>query len=128
MLESCSMAAIVEKLSAIGGNGKWLEREWRIRVRLCWHDKARSAIRHMVYGERKPSVQEAKEIELAYVKHCAERIEAHRVENAKLFHSMRSAIAAMESSDPEFFGPQLEAMRASMFRPGDSAAENGSEG
>lgn len=121
------MRLIVEKLEAIGGDGKWLERDWRIRVRLNWHHKARSAVRHMLDGTRRIDAAEAKQIELAHVKYCAEQIEANRVENAKLFASMRSAIAAMEASDPEFYGPHIEALGADMLRRGNLVSKNRGE-
>lgn len=73
-LEKVSMTALVEKLTAIGGPGPLKQREWRIRVRLNWHHKAKSAVRHMLYGARQPTYQEAREIEAAHLKFCAERI------------------------------------------------------
>jgi hypothetical protein len=112
------MAALAEKLNAIGGNGKLLEREWRIRSRLNWHTKARSSIRHMLYGERQPSLDEAKQIEIAHLKYCAEQIEAHRAENAKLFDSLRRSLDAMQKTDPEFFVTQVQAVREIMHRLG----------
>lgn len=110
MLEKSSMNAIAEKLTDIGGFGPLKEREWRIRCRLNWHNKAKSAIRHMLYGERFPSIEEAKQIEAAHLKYCAERIKANAAENANLLSQMRSALAAMEASDAEFFEPHIKAV------------------
>lgn len=128
MMEKFSMTALVEKLNAIGGTGKWLEREWRIRTRLNWHTKARSAVRHMAYGERKPSLQEAREIEIAHLKFCAETTEANREANARLYSEMRGAIAAMEQSDPEFYRPHIEALGELLLRDRHMAGESGMEG
>ena len=126
-LEIPSMRALAVKLSELGGDGKLSEREWRIRNRLRWHTKARSTVRHMLYGERQPTVDEAKEIEAAHLKHCAEKIEANRDENTRLFNSMRQALAAMEASDPEFYKPHIEAMRDVLLRNSGVADKAGGE-
>lgn len=117
------MAALAEKLGALGGAGKLSEREWRIRVRLNWHNKPRSTIRHMLYGERRPDFNEARQIEAAHLKHCAEKIEANSNDNARLYQSMRSALAAMEATDPEFFRPTIEAVRDQLFSFGNMGRE-----
>ena len=106
-----TMAALAEKLRELGGVGKLDECVWRIRVRLNWHSKPASTVRHMLYRERRPTVEEAQEIEAAHIKWCAERIGANRAESQKLFVAMREAIAAMEASDPEFYAPHLDAVR-----------------
>ena len=124
-LEKFSMAALADKLGALGGTGKLSEREWRIRCRLNWHHKARSTVRHMLYGERRPDYDEAKQIEAAHLKHCAEKIEANKNENARLFQSMHQALAAMETTDPEFFRSQADAIRQLLFRPGDMGGSEG---
>ena len=126
-LEKFSMAALADKLGALGGTGKLSEREWRIRCRLNWHHKARSTIRHMLYGERRPYVNEARQIEAAHLKHCAEKIEANSNDNARLYQSMRTALAAMEATDPEFYREQAEALRQILFRPGDLGGGEGKE-
>lgn len=126
-LETITMIALAEKLNAIGGTGPLKVREWRIRARLNWHHKATSAVRHMLYGERLPSLEEAKQIEAAHLKYCAERIKANAAENAALFRELQSALAAMEKSDPEFFEPHIEAVRALLLRRRDQASEHGCE-
>lgn len=40
-LEKFAMAVLVEKLAALGGDGPFKAREWKIRSRLNWHTKAR---------------------------------------------------------------------------------------
>jgi len=127
MLEKVSMAAIAEKLSAIGGTGPLKEREWRIRCRLGWHDKAASAVRHLLYRERRPSLDEAREIEAAHLKFCAEKILENRAENETLLSSMRSALAAMESSDPDFYRAHIEALGAMLLQSRHQSRENGNE-
>lgn len=124
-LEKISTMALAEKLGAIGGTGPMKAREWRIRCRLGWHDKAASAIRHLLYGERRPTWQEAREIEAAHLKFCAERIRANEAENAALLSSMRAALAAMEASDAEFFEPHIEAMRTILLQRRAQALEPG---
>ena len=119
----CSMNVLGEKLTALGGVGSMKQREWRIRCRLGWHGKAASAIRHLLYGERRPTWQEAREIEAAHLKFCAERIRANEAENAALLSSMRAALAAMEASDPEFFEPHIEAMREILLQRRAQASE-----
>lgn len=112
VLENCSMTLIAEKLAEIGGVGPLKVREWRIRSRLDWHRKAQSAIRHLLYGERRPTFEEAREIEAAHLRFCAERLRQNAAENEALVSSMRSALDAMESADAEFFRPHIEATRA----------------
>ena len=119
------MAALAAKLSELGGGGKLAEREWRIRCRLNWHRKPKSAVRHLLYGERRPSLDEAKEIEAAHLRLCAEKIEANRDDNARLFAAMRTALATMEASDPEFYRPHIEAVRELLFRHGHRGGEGG---
>lgn len=127
-LEKFSMAALAEKLAAIGGGGKLAEREWRIRCRLNWHDKARSTVRHMLYGERRPDAEEAKQIEAAHLRYCAEKVKANAAENEAIFHSMRSALAAMEASDAEFFRPHVEAVRELLFQLGNGRDQSSDKG
>lgn len=88
---------------------------------------ARTAVRHLLYGERKPSAEEAKQIEAAHLKYCAEKIEANAHENAKLFASMRQALAAMEASDPEFYRPHIETVRELLFRGRNLGGDGGGE-
>lgn len=122
------MTAIAEKLTAIGGTGPLKAREWRIKSRLNWHDKAASTVRHMLYGERMPTLDEARQIEAAHLKYCAERIRQNATENAALIREMQSALAAMEASDPEFFQPHIDAVRAMLLQRRDQANQGGSEG
>ncbi len=125
MLEKSSMTAIAHKLADIGGSGPLKLREWRIRSRLNWHAKARSAVRHMLYGERSPTLEEAKQIEAAHLKYCAERIRANAAENETLFREMQSALAAMEQSDPEFFEPSIKAVGEMLLQWRRQAGEMG---
>ncbi|MFT3987209.1 hypothetical protein [Aestuariivirga sp.] len=121
------MAALVEKLSVIAGPGKLAEREWRIRCRLNWHTKPKSAVRHLLYGERQPSLEEAKQIEAAHIKHCAQKIEANRDENRRLYDAMREALSAMEATDPDFYRPHIEAVGEMLLRGRNAAGQAGTE-
>jgi len=125
MLGKYSMTAFVDKLVGLGGLGKLQEREWRIRSRLSWHTKAKSAVRHLMYGERKPSLEEAAQINAAHLRYCAETIEANRNENAKLFATMQSALAAMQASDPEFYAPHVQAVSEILLRARNMAGIEG---
>lgn len=117
MVEKVSMSqALAEMLDRIGGPGKFQERDWRISSRLNWHTKAKSAVRHLLHGERKPTLEEAKQIEAAHFKWCAEQVKANRDANEQLFKSMREALDAMERTDAEFFGPHIEEMRQLIFQ------------
>lgn len=122
-----NLAAVAEKLAALGGHGRLKEREWRIRVRLGWHRMPATTIRHMLYGERRPSVDEAREIEAAHVRYCAEKVRQNAAENEALFQQMRSALAAMQESDPDFYGPHIEAVRNILFPNGDMGSQNRSK-
>jgi len=124
-LEKSSMTALAEKLTALGGHGPLKSREWRIRCRLNWHDKAASAIRHLLYGERRPTLAEAKQIESAHLCYCAERIRENAAENETLLSSMRTALAAMEASDPEFFEPTIKAVGEMLLQRRSQASERG---
>lgn len=128
VMEIVPMTAVAERLAALGGEGRWKACEWRIRVRLNWHTKAKSAIRHLVRGEQVPTLEEVREIEAAHLKYCAEKVEANRDENTRLFASMHSAIAAMEKSDPEFYRPHIEAIRDTVLRLGNIPGGTGGEG
>lgn len=121
------MSAYVEKLDQIGGGSevkKFALKDWQIRARLKWHDKAKSAIRHILRGDRKLSGQEEREIEAAHLRFCADAIKAKHDETKDLFASMRRAIDAMERSDPEFYRPHIEAVRDQMLRLGYVADGN----
>lgn len=126
-LEKFAMTALVEKLAALGGDGPFKSREWKIRSRLNWHTKARSAVRHILAGARKVSLEEAQQIEAAHMKYCAEKVEANRDENRKLLDALARSLAAMEASDPDYFSEQVEAVREILFRRGNANAENGGE-
>lgn len=120
------MTALVEKLSSIAGGGKLSEREWRVRCRLKWHTKPKSSVRHLLYGERKPSIEEARQIEAAHFKLCAEKIQEHDEATKRLFENMRIALMAMEQSDPGFFGPHIQEARELLLRhrnPADQAGD-----
>lgn len=121
------MSAYATKLRELGGDGKLREREWRIRVRLNWHSKPASTVRHMLFCERRPTVEEAQEIEAAHLRWCAEKVEANRAESQKLFVAMREAIAAMEASDPEFYAPHLDAVRELLLQGWDGRSPGRSE-
>lgn len=126
-LEKISTMALAEKLGALGGSGPMKAREWRIRCRLGWHDKAASAIRHLMYGERRPTWEEAHEIEAAHLKFCAERIELNARENSALLRELRSALAAMEASDPDFFEPTIKAVGEMLLQRWAQALEHGGQ-
>ena len=122
------MSSLVRKLSEIGGDGPFKSVDWRIRVRLNWHHKAKSAVRHILEGVRKIDLDEAAEIEAAHLKWCAEKVEANRDENRKLFDAMRKSIEAMEQGDSEFYRPHIEAVRDLLLQHGNVSGQAGSEG
>jgi hypothetical protein len=126
-LEKLSMTAATAKLRALGGSGPLKAREWRIRVRLGWHNKAASAVRHLIYGERKPTVDELKQIDAAHLRYCAEKVTANARENEALFSSIRTALAAMEASDPDFFRPHIEAVGELLIQLGNRTDKSSDE-
>lgn len=107
----CSIPASADKLRELAGTGKLAVREWRIRERLNWQDKAKTAVRHMLQGEQFPKPEEASQIEAAY--------EAHS--RAALIASINEFAARAERVDAEFFGPTIEALRESLRRLGGEA-------
>jgi len=122
-----TMAAIAEKLGDLGGTGPLKAREWRIRCRFGRHDKAATAVRHLIYGERMPTIEEVKQIEAAHLKFCAEKVRQNALETDALFREMHAALAAMEESDPEFYRPHIEAVRELLFPHRDSPGEDSDE-
>jgi sigma54-dependent transcription regulator len=130
MLEKKSMTALVRKLVDIGGGqGVKLEAmDWNIRKAINWHTKAKSAVRHMLNGERKIDVDEARQIEVAHFEWCARKAAANAEETKQLFAAMRSALDAMEMADAEFFGPQIEAFGQMLLQHRHQSGETGVEG
>lgn len=117
----------IEKLDRIGGGEKvkFAAKDWAIRVRLKWHDKARSAIRHILNGEQKLSGQDERDIDLGFMKHCAAQIERHRDEDRQLLETIRSTAEYLENADPQFHGPTLEALREIAHRLGGPNDQGG---
>ena len=126
-LEKETMAALTAKLADIAGDGKLQAREWRVRCRLNWHNKAPSRIRHIIYGEVRPSLDEAREIEAAYAKWCANRLREIDGETKQLFDSIRQSVAAMEATDPEFFAPTIADVSAALLRCRMQRSDPGTE-
>jgi hypothetical protein len=122
-----AMNSIVLKLNRIAGQGKFEAREYRVKSVLNWRNKAKSTIRHLLKGEQIPTLEEAEQIELAYVKHCAEKVEQNHAENARLFDEMRSAISAMQARDPEFYAPFIEALSSELLARGRLAGSTRGE-
>ena len=112
------MTALADKLGAIAGAGKLEQRVWRVRIRCRWHHKARTAVRHLLYGERRASLEEARDIEAAFARYCAEKIEKNRAENADLLKSIVIFAEIAARVDAEFYQHHLEALRESLLRLG----------
>ena len=112
------VTALADKISALAGDGKLAEREWRVRVRCGWHRKAKTMVRHLLHFERRPSHQEAQDIEAAYARYCAEKIEKNRAENADLLNSIVSFAEIASRVDADFYSSHLEALRESLLRLG----------
>lgn len=128
MLERFSMQLVLEKLADLGGvGGTFKERDWRIRCRLNWHHKAASTIRHMLYRERVPTAGEAREIEAAHLKYCAEKAVRYAEESKQLYEQMRTAITAMEAADAEFYRPHIEALGELLHQRRNQAGEKSDE-
>lgn len=103
-----STALAADKLRELAGTGKLAVREWRIRERLNWQAKPKTAVRHLLQGEQFPKPDEASQIEAAY--------EADS--RAALIASITEFAARAERVDAEFFGPTIEALRESLRRLG----------
>lgn len=101
----------VEMLEQLGGKRKGEARDWHLRNLLKWHDKAKTAIRHMLYDEQTLSRDEEREIEAAYIRFHADQIEANREEDRRHYAALRSAIQSLETVDPDFHRPAIEALR-----------------
>ena len=79
----------------------------------------------MLRGERQIDVDEARDIEAAHFKFCAEKAAANNDENRKLFETMQQALAAMQQSDAEFFAGHIEAVRDLFFHHGNMGRKEG---
>lgn len=112
-----------QMLEKIGGDGKFAAKDWRIRRALDWGAKAKSAIRHLLDGERKFSAQEERDVEAGYMRFCAALIKAHHEEDQKLIATIRSSLAYLESVDPDFHRSAIEALRSMAGDLGDLAGQ-----
>ncbi len=121
------MTVTIAQLRRLGGAGPMKTVEWRIRVTLNWHSKAASAVRHLLHGERRPTLEEAKDIEAAHLLWCAQQVEANRRENHQLYIAMRTALAAMAASDPDFYRPHVEALRQLLLPAGGPSGGDGAD-
>lgn len=101
-----------QMLDRIGGGPavKFTAKDWAIRCALSWHSKARSSIRHLLNGEQKFTAQEERDVELGYLKHCADMIEGHRNADKQLFATIRSSLEYLERADPDFHRPAIQAL------------------
>jgi hypothetical protein len=99
-----------EMLEQIAEGRKAEARDWHLRCKLNWHEKAKSFVRHVWYGEQELSAQDERDIELAYIRYHADQIEANRAEDRRLFATIRSSLEYLESADPEFHRPAIEAL------------------
>lgn len=77
----------------------------------------------MLNGERQISAVEAKEIEAAHLKWCADKARSNAAENEAIFREMRAALVAMEQTDPEFYRPHVEAVRDILLQFGHGSGE-----
>lgn len=124
----------IEMLDKIGGGVgvKMLAKDHKIRKRLKWHDKAKSAIRHILNGEQTLSGQDERDIELGFLTYCADLIEAHRDEDQKMLETIRSSLEYLQAADADFHRPAIEALgafadrlRGSLGRPRPEAGGDG---
>lgn len=117
----------VEMLAELGGDTKGEAKDWRLRHRLGWHAKAKSAIRHILYGEQTLSAQDERDIEAAYIRYHADQIEANRAEDRKHYATLRATMEFLETVDPDFHRPAVEALRHVADRLGNMVGETGTE-
>lgn len=102
----------IQMLGKIGGGEgpKFQAKDWEIRKRLNWHDKAKSAIRHLLAGERKFSPQEERDVEAGFMRFCADEIRRHHDEDREYLAQIRSSIEHLERIDPDFHRPAIQAL------------------
>jgi hypothetical protein len=117
----------IEMLEELGGDRKAEARDWHLRCLLNWHDKAKSAIRHILSGEQKLSGQDERDIEAAYITYHADEIEANREEDRKHYAALRDVIAVLETADPEIHRKAIEAVRDVAGRLGSMASQGRAE-
>jgi hypothetical protein len=117
----------VEMLEQLGGKRKAEARDWHLKCLLGWHTKAKSAIRHILYGERTLTAQEERDIEAAFIRYHADQIEANRAEDRKHYATLRSALEYLETADPDFHRPAIEALRDVAGRLGNMVGQAGTE-
>lgn len=117
----------IEMLEELGGDRKAEALDWYLRNKLGWHDKARSAIRHILYGEQALSAQDERDIEAAYIRFHADEIEANRERDRKHYDTLRSTLAFLETADPDFHRPAIEALRDVADRLGNLVGQTRAE-
>lgn len=110
------MAAVADKLSELAGIGKLAVREYRVRSRLNWHTKAKTAVRHLLHGEQKADEDERLQIDAAHARWCAEKIEANTHDTARLIASIAEFAERASRVDAEYFREDIEALRQSLCR------------
>lgn len=118
-----------EKLLQLGGGGGRFSKSMvrPIMSRLKWWDTgADNRIRHLIYREQKPTPEQVRDVRRAYIKYRAERLAIERRENnAILADNVRTALEAMQHSDPDFFARDIEAHRALLRKIDDMGGEQG---
>jgi hypothetical protein len=115
-MENMSMEAVLRKLDQLGGAGPLKLKMRNVRSRLRWRDVTDNTIRHLLYREQKPSLEQVRQIEAAHLKHCAEKVRHLNDEVKQLYAGMREAIAAMEADDAEYHRETLAEVRHALFQ------------
>lgn len=109
MIEALTHSQMLDKIG--GGDGPKLPaKEWNIRKALSWHDKAKSAIRHLLAGEQKFSPQEQRDVEAGFMRFCADQIRRHHEQDQQYLATIKSSIERLETIDPDFHRPAIQAL------------------
>ena len=101
-----------EMLDKIGGGEavKATAKDWNIRCALSWHEKAKSAIRHLLAGEQKFTPQDERDVEAGFMRFCADQIRRHNEQDREYLATIKSSIARLENIDPDFHRPAIQAL------------------
>jgi hypothetical protein len=113
----------IEMLEKLGGDRKAEALDWHLRCLLNWHTKAKSAIRHILYGEQTLTAQDERDIEAAYIRFHADQIEANREEDRSHYATLGAVLQYLETVDPEFHRPAIEALRDVADRLGNMVGQ-----
>ncbi len=116
---STAALEVQEKLCDLGGGGPLKDKILTARSRLVrvnnkrWQTaQAPGRIWRFLHLRQRPKIEEVEDVRAAHARFCLEEIEANREANRRLAAEFVAYVEKANRIDQDFFGPQIEAMRA----------------